>query len=152
MHSVRIYSADIAADELKTGIRKPLTAASFEVNDNVSDDMTIIGNEISYTDSDSLVIDLDTALNAIKENDTIDGFTKAVGKPFTVWKNPDTSVWRINSVADCPDNDMSGYLIVIYSDDGSIKASDSYIAYENDNRVYLSSFDCYSPDSCELYQ
>lgn len=152
MHSVRIYSADIAADELKTGIRKPLTAASFEVNDNVSDDMTIIGNEISYTDSDSLVIDLDTALNAIKENDTIDGFTKAVGKPFAVWKDPDTSVWRINSAADYPDNDMSGYLIVIYSDDGSIKASDSYIAYENDNRVYLSSFDCYSPDSCELYQ
>lgn len=152
MHSVRIYSADIAADELLTGERKPLTAASFEVNDDLPDDLRIIGNEISHTDSDSPVIDLDTALNAIKENDTIDGFTKAVGKPFTVWKDPDTSVWRINSVADCPDNDMSGYLIVIYNDDGSIKASDSYIAYENDNRVYLSAFDYYSPDSCELYQ
>ena len=147
MHSVRIYSADIAADELRTGERKPLTAASFEVNDNVPDDLTIIGNEISYTDSDSPVIDLDTALNAIKENDTVDGFTKAIGKPFAVWKNPDTSVWRINSVSDYPDNDMSGYLIVVYSDDGLIKTSESYVAYENDIRVYLSAFDYYSPDS-----
>lgn len=147
MHSVRICSADIAADELRTGERKPLTAASFEVNDNVPDDLTIIGNEISYTDSDSPVIDLDTALNAIKENDTVDGFTKAIGKPFAAWKNPDTSVWRINSVSDYPDNDMSGYLIVVYSDDGLIKTSESYVAYENDIRVYLSAFDYYSPDS-----
>ena len=52
----------------------------------------------------------------------------------------------------CPDNNMSGIMIVIIGEEGAIKAGAGYIAYENDNRVYLSSFDCYSPDSCELYQ
>lgn len=148
MHSVRIYSADIAADELTTGIRKPLTAASYEVNDNVPDDLVIIGNEISRTDSGSSVIDYDAAIKKIKAKDTIDNFTKTFGKPFAQWKNPNTSVWKINSDKGLSDTDEDEkyanpqeYLIVVYNDEGKIKMNNCYITGDSNYKVYLSALD-----------
>lgn len=144
MQYVRIYSGDIAADELLTGERKPLTAASFEVNDDLPDDLRIIGNEISHTDSDSPAVDQSVALKKIAESSTIDEFTKSVGKPLAVWKSSDTSVWKINpDPDDTYENDMTddsqSYLIVIYTPEGKIKRASSYIAIDS-NRIYLSSF------------
>ena len=148
MQNMRIYSADIAADELMTGIRKPLIAASYEVNDNIPDDLVIIGNEISHTDSSSPVIDLDRAIKEIKKNDTAEDLEKAVGKPFAVWKNPDISVWKINRDKELFDTDkdekygdQQEYLIVVYTDEGKIKMNRCYVTGDGDYKIYLSALD-----------